>query len=133
MAKIVIAGEAVVITSTMKLEDLRTIAKYRPDALTLKGGKDGKEPVFAVSVTRSGDGDINQYGASFATESHDDAKLATITLVGLPAGEDIREAVAERVGNAIINLNKLEETLPGVLQEIAAEKQEVLSNISVAQ
>lgn len=133
MAKIVIAGEAVVITSAMKLEDLRTIAKYRPEALVLKGGEDGKEPIFAVTVTPRGGGDINQYGASFATESHDEAKLATITMVGLPTDGDVREAVAERVGNAIINLNKLEETLPGVLAEIAAEKQAVLSNIHVAQ
>lgn len=133
MAKIVIAGEAAVITSSMKLEDLRTIRKYRPDALVLKGGDDGTEPIFAISVATSGGGDINQYGATFATESHDGAKLATITLVGLPGGENIREAVAECVGSAIISLNKIEETLPGVLAEIAAEKQAVLSNITVAQ
>ena len=135
MAKITIAGEAVVITSTMKLEDLITIAKYRPDALVLKGGEDGKEPIFAVSVARGGYGDIGKYGASFATESHNDAKQATITITMPPsaAGEDVRTAVAELVGTAIINLNKIEETLPAVLEEIAAEKQEVLSNISVAQ
>ena len=48
MAKIVIAGDAVIVTSTMKLEDIKTIAKYRPKALTLMGGEDGKEPIFAV-------------------------------------------------------------------------------------
>lgn len=133
MAKIVIAGEAVVITSSMKLEDLRTIAKYRPEALVLKGGEDGKESVFAIGVARSGAGEISKYGAAFATESHDDEKLATITLVNNCADGDVREAVAESVGTAIINLNKLEETLPAVLAEIAAEKEAVLSHITVAQ
>ena len=58
MSKAIIAGEAVVVTSSMKLEDLETIAKYRPEALTLKGGEDGKEPIFAISITK-GAGDIH--------------------------------------------------------------------------
>ena len=41
MAKIVIAGDAVVVTSAMKLEDIKTIEKYRPKELVLKGGEDG--------------------------------------------------------------------------------------------
>ena len=44
MAKIVIAGDAVVITSALKLEDIKTIAKYNPKALTLMGGEDGRSP-----------------------------------------------------------------------------------------
>lgn len=51
MAKIVIAGDAVVVTSAMKLEDIKTIEKYRPKELVLKGGEDGKEPIFGVGTT----------------------------------------------------------------------------------
>ena len=111
MAKIVIAGEAVVVTSAIKLEDLRKVAKYRPDALVLKGGEDGKEPIFRIGVC-SGTGKINKYGAEFGAETHDDAKLATITLVTDALEGDIREAVAEAIGASILNLNKLEETIP---------------------
>lgn len=132
MAKIVIAGEAVVITSAMKLEDLETIKKYRPKALTLMGGEDGKEPVFAIDVT-SGNGNITKFGAAFNSASHDDAKLATITMTACGATGDIKEWVADQLGCAIINLNKLEATLPDVLKSIAAEKTAVLSNITVAQ
>ena len=42
MAKITIAGDAVVVTSALKLEDIKTIEKYRRNALVLKGGEDGK-------------------------------------------------------------------------------------------
>ena len=35
MAKITIAGDAVVITSTQKLEDIKLLEKYRPKALCL--------------------------------------------------------------------------------------------------
>jgi len=132
MSKIVIAGEAVVVTSAIKLEDLRKIAKYRPDALVLKGGEDGKEPIFRVGVC-NGTGKINKYGAEFGAETHDDAKLATITLVTDGLDGDIRESVAEAIGASILNLNKLEESLPAVLAEIDAEKDAILSNITVAQ
>lgn len=129
MANIKVIGDAVVITSAMTLEALRTIAKYRPSALVLKGGEDGKEPIFAIGVGSTGS--INCNGATFASESHDDAKLATITMFVRGVTGDVREAVAEQYGTAIINLNKLEATLPAVLDEINAEKATVLSNITV--
>ena len=132
MAKVVIAGEATVVVSSMKKEDIEKIAKYRPDALILKGGEDGKEPIFRVGVTSSGMGSINTYGASFAGEARDGSGLAIITLIGVE-GEDIREAVSEKIGPAILNLNKLEEKLPDVLAEIDAEKAEIQANIVVVQ
>ena len=133
MAKITIAGDAVVVTSTRKLEDIKTIAKYRPKALTLMGGEDGKEPVFAIGVT-DGAGNINAVGASFGRESYDDNKLACVTMfTGAAVTGDAKEWVADHLGSAIISLNKLEQTLPAVLAEIAAEKAQVMSNITVAQ
>lgn len=133
MAKIVIAGDAVVVTSSLKLEDIRTIAKYRPKELVLKGGEDGKEPIFAIGVTE-GCGNINEVGASFGRETHDEEKLASITMcTGVGTTGDIKEWVADRIGGAIINMNKLEEKLPAVLEEIETEKAEVMSNITVAQ
>lgn len=132
MASIKIVGDAVVITSTMKLEDIRTIKKYRPDALTLRGGKDGKEPIFCIAVCNSGTGNINQYGAEFSRASHDDAKLATITkMVPHSDDTDIKEFVADTYGAYVLNLNKLEATLPSVMEEIATEKEQILANITV--
>lgn len=132
MAKIFILGEAVVVTSAIKLEDLRKVAKYRPDALTLKGGEDGKEPIFRVGVC-NGAGNINKYGAEFGAETHDDAKLATITLAAPGFDGDVRNEVAEAIGPYVLNLNKIEETIPAVLAEIDAEKNAILENITVVQ
>ena len=132
MANIIIAGDAAVVKSTMKLEDIKTIEKYRPKELILKGGEDGKEPIFAIGTT-SGTGNINSVGASFGSETRDDDKLACITLIISGATGDVKDWVADRLGAAIINLNKLEQKLPAVLAEIAAEKAEVVSNITVAQ
>ena len=130
MANITIAGDAVVVTSSLSLENLKLIEKYRPDALVLKGGEDGKEPVFLIGTT-CGKGSINKNGAEFSGESHDDAKLATITMTGVVKGEDVKESVADALGQALIKLNKLEETLPTVLDEIAAEKAAVMENITL--
>ena len=89
-AKVTIVGNAVVITSSMKREDLCTIKKYRPDALVLKGGEDGREPIFGISVGTCC-GSINSVGATFGGETHDEAKLATITLTACGVEGDIKE------------------------------------------
>lgn len=134
MSKVTIVGDAVVVTSSMKLKDLLTIAKYRPEALTLKGGEDNKEKLFRISANNDGYGEIGKYGAVFGSESRDDAKLATITLVLTDSkGADVKEQVADELGSALISLGKLEETLPAVLREIEAEKNSVMESISIAQ
>ena len=130
MASIKIAGQAIVVTSSMALEDLKTIKKFRPDALILRGGEDGKEPIFALSV---GEGSINKVGASFNQATRDDAKLATLTMTTTYTGEDMVGFVSDTLGSAIINLNKLEETLPAVLEEIEEEKARIAANITVVQ
>ena len=132
MAKVTVAGQAVVITSGVKLEDIKTIAKYRPDALVLKGGKDDKEEIFRVGVTE-GNGSINQFGASFGQETRDANKLAIITTETDYKGADIVEHVADEYGAALTNLNKLEATIPGVLEAIKAERDTIKGAITVAQ
>lgn len=133
MSKVTIAGDAVVVASSLKLEELKTIQKYRPNELVLKGGEDGKEPVFAISVT-DGPGSINSYGVSFGRETNDGSHNAAVTMF-IPEGvtTNVREWVADKIGGALVNLNKLEERLPGVLSAINAEKQGVMESISVAQ
>ena len=130
MASIKIAGQAIVVTSSMALEDLKTIKQFRPDALILRGGEDGKEPIFALSV---GEGSINKVGASFNQATRDDAKLATLTMTTTYTGEDMVGFVSDTLGSASINLNKREETLPAVLEEIEEEKARIAANITVVQ
>jgi len=133
MAKVTIAGQAIVVTSAMKLEDIKTIKKFRPSALTLMGGEDGKEPIFALSAGGCGGGEINKYGASFTGETRDEAKCATLTMTVGYDGDDIKGFVADSIGGALTSLNKLEAALGSVLEEIATEKAVVMSNINIAQ
>lgn len=133
MAKITIVGDAMVVTSTKTLENIKTLEKYRPKALRLYETNDeGKrEEVFSVGTTK-GSGSINQYGASFGSCTHDEARLATITLPVPADTESVKEYAADKFGVAITMLNKVEAQIDGALAEVAAEKAKVLENISIA-
>lgn len=130
MARITIVGDAMVVTSTKTLEDIKTLEKFRPKALALFS-EDGKEEIFKVGTT-TGEGSIGTYGASFGSASHDDKKLATITM-SIPTGtDDAKKYAEEKIGVAIINLNKVEEQFDAALAEVENEKAEVRANITVA-
>lgn len=125
--KVTVAGDAMVVTSAIKFDDLKTVEKYRPEALTLKGGKDGKEDIFKVGTTK-GAGSINTYGVSFK-ESRGDGHFAQITVM-LPSVDDVKEYISDKYGVAIINLGAIEESLPSVVAGINEEKARIQSFIS---
>lgn len=130
MAKITIAGDAVVVTSSMTLEDLKLIKKYRPKALNLMGGENNKELLFSIMIG-NGAGSVNENGAIFGRTTPDDAKLACITMhIGEHTGS-VTEFVADMIGGAVGMLSKIEETLPAVVDEIKAERESILANIQI--
>lgn len=131
-AKFTIAGNALVITSSMSMGNLETIKKYRPKALKLMGGENNKEELFCIDVVSGGNGSISAFGACFGSATHDAEKKACITVdLGNVTG-DIKDYVADKYGQAVIYLNQLEATLPAVLTEITEQKAGIIANITVA-
>ena len=131
-ASVKVAGDAMVLTSGVAFDDIKKIAKYRPEALILKGGKDNKEELFRIGVT-TGKGSVNQYGVSFAKESRGEQGFAQLTILLPDGAKDVKEYVSDTYGRAILLLNKIEETFPAVLSEINAEKARIESTITVAE
>lgn len=129
MAKVQVVGNAVVITSGIKMKDIESLAKYNPDALILKGGEDGKEPVFAVAAGNAGG--INCVGVTFNGETRDEQKLATLTMTINYTGDNVKEFIADKLGGALIKLNELEAQLPAAIEALNAQHAEVLANIDV--
>lgn len=128
MAKIIIAGDALVIKSSAKLETLKKVGKYRPKKLTLTD-ENGKE-TFVVGTT-SGKGSINTFGASFGSSAKDGSGLATITL-DIPAGTaDVRKYAEDYVGAAVLNLSKVEAQIESAETEIESELSAVRDTIEV--
>lgn len=129
MANVKIFGDSAVITSSIKLADLKNITKYAPNSLILKGGEDGKEEIFMVAVGKSGTGSINEFGASFAPSTRNADGYATITMMIPAAVDKAKEWMVEDFGGALMNLKKVEEALPAVIAQIAADKQAVEASI----
>lgn len=130
MAKVTVVGEAIVFTSSLKLDDIKAVEKYRPEELTLWGGDNNEEPVFVVASTRNPGGSLNQYGAEFGAVARDGSGAATITITGVGA-EDVKGYIADEYGPALIKLAKLEERLPIVLAEIERERAAIIAGITV--
>lgn len=129
MARIIIAGDAMVIESAHTMEDIKTLEKHSPKALALVDA-DGKTEIFRVGTT-SGKGNINTYGASFGSSAKNADKKAIITME-IPAGvTDVKAYAEETVGVAINHLNKVEAQFEAALASVKAEMEKVRSSITV--
>lgn len=132
MATIKVVGDVAVITSSLKLEDIQRVQKYRPEALTLMGGDEGKTPIFKVEARPGTPGSVSVFGITFGSAGHSEAGLATVTVpLTVPAGTDVKNYVADKYGSAIANLQKLETAIPTVLEAVNAERTTLMSAITV--
>ena len=104
-----VMGNACVITSTMKLEDLALVAKYRPDELKLyKDDNKEKGEIFAVALTQTSAGSLNKFGAVFGPTTAADGS-ATITLLIDPDEDDVAKMLEDKIGAGLLYLDKIEE------------------------
>ena len=129
MASIKKFGEAVVITSAAKLEDIKKLAKYRPEALTLYSEGEEKEPMFTVGLCAKKTGSVSKYGIEFGGAS--DEGFAQVTMIYAGPDEGVAEALADTIGPQINQLNKLEESFPAVLEQIDADIAAIMSCIEI--
>lgn len=131
MAKINVIGNAIVVTSGISLDNIKLIEKYRPQNLTLfEGEGNEKQAVFKVSTGSSGS--ISKFGVVFDSATRDTDKLAIVTIVdgNIPV-EKIDQYLIDKIGTSIIKLNQLEAGLPAIIEEIKAEQEAILSNITI--
>lgn len=134
MAKITVSGDAIVITSSLTLENIQTLKEYEPNALTLyeadENGK--KQPVFSVDTCK-GAGSINALGACFSRETRGDDKRAVITiLIDEKVGEDVVDYITATYGRAINMLEKIEAQVPAALERATAFKTGMRNKITLA-
>ena len=131
MAKIVVAGDAVVVTSALKSEDIKTLEKYSPKALVLFGGEDGKDEIFRICTKACGCGNLTRFGAEFNGINGEGFATLTLSNVGKPADIDVKEWVADNLGEALIKLNALEAAIPAALADVIGDRERILADISV--
>lgn len=130
MAKLSIAGNVVVVTSTLKIEEIETLAKYQPKSLKLfEPTEDGhRTEVFSVCVGNKGS--ISKFGACFSGESF--ANGGASLTIALPAGlEDAVGYVADTYGVAVELLGKVEENAAVALDEVKAKCDALKASIEI--
>ena len=128
MAKIIITGDSVSVISSLTLEEIKTIAKYRPQALNLyETNGEEKSLVFAIST---GAPRMSSYGVSFSAETTEGNAVMTEIFAGVSV-DKIKDAVAEKYGVGILNLRKLELQIPEILEAVKNEREEIKSSIEV--
>ena len=127
MANVKIAGNVIIITSTMTLAQIKRLEKHRPEALAIRNEKN--EVIFRVGT---GSNAFNVNGASFNSATKDDRELAFISLE-IPADvTDGRRYFAEIHGKAHMQLKRIESGLADVLTAVEAEINEIMNDVQMA-
>ena len=116
--RIKIAGNAVVLTSKLKLDTIKKLEKYVPGALVLVSTEDNEErEIFRVATGKTGS--ISKYGVSFATADKDG--FATIT-TNIP--EDVTDKkvyVKDNFATILLMLKDIEAVAETTLAEFEAD------------
>lgn len=127
--KVKVLGNAMVITSEVRLSDIIALAKSNPDALVLYEGEGEKRhQVFRVGLCIGGEAKISDKGVVFNGKTGPEEHVTvSLILPGNPANP--REYVADTYGIALKRLKAWEETVPGIMAAAKAEKDAILALI----
>lgn len=130
--KIVIVGDAMVLDSTLTLDQIKMLEKYDPKALMVyEADEDGhKQTVFRVAST-TGKGCISEYGICFANETRNEEKNATITLQIPGNVTDVMQYAEDLAGAAIAHLATVEAQAVPALEAVAAKRAALRGSIQV--
>lgn len=132
MAKTVITGNAVTITSTISIDDIVLLQKHNPESLKLYSEtEDGKSLEFSI-VGVSTRGAAGVYGIEFNGFTRTEEKYATFTAIHNDLPEDnaaAKEFVADKYGVVITKLSKLESTIPAAVAQVKADRASIVIEI----
>lgn len=125
----VVAGSSLVLVSSATPDQIKTLKKYRHDALCSKD-KDGKATNdYSISI-EDGDGYICNIGTIFTTRT-DAEGHATVTVPIPNDVEDVKKYIQDKYGYAMLNIRKIEEGFEAALTESEAERADISSMIKM--
>lgn len=130
-AKVMIAGSVVTIESAFTPDEINTVKKFRPAALSLFGEENGrKTPTFTVGIANAGNGSVGSAGVSYGVRTSAAGKAMVV--MEIPAGiEKVKEWAADMIGVSILKLREVEAALPAVIAEIKGEQKKVADAITM--
>ena len=119
-AHVDISGASAVLVSDIALEDWKKVEKFEPDALRIVD-EEG-DTVFRV-MTGGTAGSADNNGVCFG--EYTNSGKATVTALFDTDVDDKISAVKDMMGNALLDLNEIEEGIPAVLEAIAAKEAKI--------
>lgn len=128
MANVKIVGNAVVLTSELKAEELSTVKKFTKDGLKLKDEK-GNE-IFAIAYT-PGCSAISDYGVNYGEVNAEGYAQATFVMDENVKAEDRMATVLDNYAIAIGNLKTLETYIREAVTGITKTVEEIKDSIEV--
>jgi len=128
MSKIKTLGDAMVLTSTVKLEDIMQLAKYNPKALVIVEPKTEDE-IFRI--TPSFKPSFGKAGAAFNTANADGFAEMTILLPAGLSNEEKLTWIKECYGVGLLELNKIETTIASAVAELNGKFDTMTESITI--
>ena len=119
-AHVDISGASAVLVSDVNLDDWKKVEKYQPEALKIVD-EDGNT-LFRVMTGGEG-GSADNKGVCFGAYTNS-GKVTETTLLEKEATDKVA-AVAEVMGNGLLDLNEIEAGIPDVLRDIAAKEAQI--------
>jgi len=119
-AHVDISGASAVLVSDIALDDWKKVEKFEPDALRIVD-EEG-DTVFRV-MTGGTAGSADNNGVCFG--EYTNSGKATVTALFDTDIDDKIAAVKDMMGNALLDLNDIEEGIPAVLEAIAAKEAKI--------
>lgn len=128
MANIIIAGSSVVLKS-VKLETLKKLEKYAPEALCKRDDKE--RLTFKIGVASEGTGTIAEKGVFFAPVTHDADGRATVTMAIPASVKDAKDWAADTLANVFTQLTGMEAAINAAEAKVDEAKAAMLEQIAV--
>jgi len=125
MTEIKVCGNAMVVTSGLKLEEIKDLAKANPKSLKIID-EETKDEIFAIGVTAKPS--LTVSGACFTNKNNDGYAQMTLELpTELETNDAKKKYIVDNYTGIITNLNALEEAASqdvAVLNETKADLEE---------
>lgn len=130
MAKVKIAGNAAIITSTLKVEEIEKIRKYTKSGLTLKD-ETGKNDIFTICLGDASS--LSKRGICYASQDNEGYALATLPIPEYLVGNERKTYITDNFAMELANLANLETCISGTLLNLQDIINDVEENIEVVE
>lgn len=129
MSKVKIVGNAVVITSDLKVEEILKVKKFTKSGLTLKDEK-GND-IFAIDYCPGANGSISEHGVVYAETNAEDYAQLSLLLAEDVKAEDRMDVILDNYAIALGNLKTLETYIREAATELNATVENIKDGIEV--